>query len=93
MNQEKEGKKMGQIIAKAWSDDAFKKRLIADTATVLREEGIEIPKGVTVRAVENTDKLCHIVIPRKPSKGKLSPDELSQAAESVCKSHFCYIKE
>ena len=29
MNQEKQGKKMGQIIAKAWADDSFKKGCLA----------------------------------------------------------------
>ena len=39
MNQEEQGKKMGQIIAKAWTDDTFKRKLITNTAAVLKEAG------------------------------------------------------
>ena len=36
----------GQLVAKAWKDPAFKKRLLAQPAAVLKEEGIEMPAGV-----------------------------------------------
>lgn len=42
----------GQIVAKAWSDDAFREQLLRDPATVLRDNGIDVPEGVEVTVVE-----------------------------------------
>jgi nitrile hydratase alpha subunit len=64
--QDREVKKMGEIIAKAWSDSAFKERLLKHTKTVLEEEGVAVPPGKEVRAIEDTDSLVHFVIPAKP---------------------------
>jgi hypothetical protein len=63
-----------KIIAKAWRDPAFKAELIANPAAALKAEGIDVPDGVTVTVVENTDKQFHLVLPPVPS------DELSEAA-------------
>ena len=78
MNQEEQGKKMNQIIAKCWADEAFKKKLLADPAATLKAEGAEVPAGLTVKAVENTDKVFHLVIPAKPTD--LSDEDLDKVA-------------
>ena len=64
----------GKIVAKAWRDPAFKAELIANPAAALKAEGIDVPAGMTVTVVENTDKLFHLVLPPVPS------DELSDEA-------------
>jgi hypothetical protein len=64
----------GKIIAKAWRDPAFKAELIANPAAALKAEGIDLPAGMAVTVVENTDKLFHLVLPPVPS------DELSEEA-------------
>lgn len=66
MNKQEQGKKIGQVITKAWNDESFKQRLLADTMAVLKEEGVDVPAGLEVRAVENTEKLVHMIIPMKP---------------------------
>jgi hypothetical protein len=48
-------KAWSMVIAKAWSDASFKKRLFKDPKTVLTELGIEVPENV--KAVENSDDL------------------------------------
>ena len=63
-----------KIIAKAWRDPAFKAELIANPAAALKAEGIDVPAGMTVTVVENTDKQFHLVLPPVPS------DELSDEA-------------
>jgi len=80
MNQEEQGKKMGQLIAKCWADEDFKAKLLADPAAVLKAEGAELPEGITIKAVENTDKVFHLVIPPKPSDSELSDDDLDNVA-------------
>lgn len=71
-------KKYGQLIAKCWADEEFKKKFIKSPAKVLKEQGIEVPKGMKFKVVENTDKLAYIVIPQKPSQ-ELSDEQLDKA--------------
>lgn len=73
MNQE-QAKKMSQIIAKCWADETYKQKLLADPGATLSAEGMEMPAGLTVRALENTSKVFHLVIPAKPTD--LSDDDL-----------------
>jgi hypothetical protein len=63
-----------KIIAKAWRDPAFKAELIANPAAALKAGGIDVPAGMTVTVVENTDKQFHLVLPPVPT------DELSDEA-------------
>ena len=42
----------GKIIAKAWRDPSFKAKLLADPQVVLKEAGLAVPAGVTVKIVE-----------------------------------------
>ncbi len=72
-------KQYGQVVARAWADDAFKQRLLADPAAVLQAEGITVPPGVELRAVENTDKVLYLALPPKPS-AELSDEQLDQVA-------------
>jgi hypothetical protein len=82
MGNEEQGKKMGQIIAKCWADESFKQKLLADPAGTLKAEGAELPAGLTVKAVENTDQVFHLVIPAKPTdlSTDLSDDDLDKVA-------------
>jgi hypothetical protein len=78
MNQEEQSKKMNQIIAKCWSDESFKQQFLADPAATLKAEGITLPDGLSVKALENTDKVLHVLIPAKPAD--LSDEDLDTVA-------------
>lgn len=82
MDQEQQNKKMGQIIAKCWSDDSFKQRLLSDPSATLKAEGLELPAGLTVKALENTAQTFHLVIPAKPTD--LSDDDLDNVTGGFC---------
>jgi len=62
--QERDMKKWGDLVARAWSDDALRTRLTSDTTNVLREHGIHVPEAVTVRLLEDTADTKHLVAPR-----------------------------
>ncbi|MEA1648117.1 NHLP leader peptide family RiPP precursor [Nitrospirillum sp. BR 11164] len=66
----------GRIVAKAWTDEAFKARLLADPATVLRREGMDLPAGVAIRVVEDTGTARTLVLPAKPAD--LTEEELGR---------------
>lgn len=69
-------KQWGALVAKAWSDDNLKARLIDDPPTVLQEHGIELPFEVELKVLEDTDQVYHLVIPASPA-GDLIDEELS----------------
>ncbi|QFY41989.1 NHLP leader peptide family natural product precursor [Candidatus Methylospira mobilis] len=70
-----------RLIAKCWSDATFKAKLLTNTEGTLKEEGFELAEGVTVKALENTDSLFHIVIPERTAE--LSDEELDGVAGGV----------
>jgi Nitrile hydratase, alpha chain len=58
--------KWSQVVAEAWSDDEFKARLMQDPSSALKEFGIEVPAGVEIRVVEDTDRVKYVTLPPKP---------------------------
>ncbi len=83
MNQEERGKKMSQLIAKCWVDEGFKKKLLADPAATLKAQGVELPAGLSVKALENTAQVFHLVIPAKPTD--LSDEDLDKVAAGLAR--------
>ncbi|HEX7550864.1 MAG TPA: NHLP leader peptide family RiPP precursor [Candidatus Methylomirabilis sp.] len=72
--------KLGEIVSKCWKDAAFKKRFMSDPSSVLREHKIEVPAGVQLKVVENTDKVTYFTLPAAPSAADLSDSQLEKAA-------------
>lgn len=60
-------KRWTKIVAKAWADNDYKARLLADPAAVLAKEGLTVPEGVSLRVAEAADGEAVLVIPAKPS--------------------------
>jgi hypothetical protein len=63
---EEQGKKYAKLIAKAWSDESFKERLLTNSRAVLEAEGFSVPPGVDVKVLAQTDTQLFMVIPIKP---------------------------
>jgi hypothetical protein len=72
---------LSRVIARCWTDPAFKARLLADPVAVLREDGVEVPDGLQVKVLENTQAVQHWVLPSPPRD--VSDAELAQAAGGV----------
>ncbi len=51
-----------RLIARAWSDPAFKRRLLADAKAAAREFGIDVENTPDVCVLENTPQLHHLVV-------------------------------
>lgn len=51
------------VIVRAVQSPEFRRRLVEAPATVLAELGVQLPAGVKVTFVENTDRVVHIAIP------------------------------
>jgi len=95
MNEEQTKKVQQQwakIIAKAWADEDFKARLIAEPAETLKAEGMEVPDGITIKVVQDTENLRHIVIPHLPSDASMEVIDTRVAAAQCylyCYSQLC----
>ena len=76
-----ETNKMNTLIAACWKDDALKQRFLSDPHAVLAEHGMDVPEGMNVNVVENTDTTVHVTLPAAPTaNGDLSDEELENAA-------------
>ena len=76
-----ERNKLAKLFAACWKDDALKQRFMSDPGAVLAEYGMDVPDGIDVNVVENTDNTVHITMPAPPRGYQgLSDEELSNAA-------------
>jgi len=72
-----------RVVARAWDDDGFRQRLLAEPEAVLRDAGITLPLGVPVRVVEDDaaesgDATTCLRLPAKPCADDLIEDDLGQ---------------
>jgi hypothetical protein len=62
-----------EIVERAWSDPAFLAELRKDTKGTLEKEfaarGLDISLYDQVKLIEDTDKVCHLAIPKIPPPG------------------------
>ncbi|MBV9067568.1 MAG: nitrile hydratase subunit alpha [Acidobacteria bacterium] len=57
-----------KVIARAWSDDAYRDRLLKEPAKVLEEAGWKINPAITVKiAVDSTQSTLTLGLPAKPA--------------------------
>jgi hypothetical protein len=86
----------GQIVARAWCDDALMRRLRSDPRGVLAEHGMEVPEGLEVQVVEgeeakvvhDTDTVRHFTLPAGPPD-ELTDEDLTGGAVAWCFSGAC----
>ncbi len=72
---------IAKAIARAWRDAEYKAKLLSDPHAALAEQGVEIPPGTSVKAMENTADTQHVVLPVAPGDaGELSAEELEKVA-------------
>ena len=74
--------KMAQLMAKVAADETLRAQLIATPAAILKAEGIEVPEGLEIKVLENTDAVFHLVLPQNSSE--LSDEDLDAVAGGFC---------
>lgn len=80
MQHEEQQRKWAKIVAQAWADPEFKARLLANPTQVLKDEGVAVPAGTTLRVVENTDTTTHLVLPAMSDAAQVAADVDVRAA-------------
>lgn len=72
-----------RVISRAEADLEFRKRLLADARSALRELGIEVPPGFKVTVLESSATSHYLVLP--PADGdELSDEDLEAVAGGAC---------
>jgi hypothetical protein len=75
-------RRWGQLVARAWDDDGFRQRLLAEPEVVFCEEGIDVPCDVEFRVLEGDEAEdagdgAYLRLPAKPGAEALFEDDLS----------------
>ncbi len=56
-----------RIVATAWMDEEYKKRLLKDPGSVLQEENVPVPEGLTIKVIEDAPGCRTLVLPPPPA--------------------------
>ena len=83
--------KLAELFAACWKDDALKARFMTDPKAVMKEFDLEVPDGIDVKVVENSDDRVHITLPPSPAGPiDLSDEDVSRVAGGGgCKCNQC----
>ena len=82
-------KTWARIVAKAWADEDYKRRLLADPAAVAKEEGVPVPAGLTLRVVEDAPGTRTMVLPPVPSELLAIVEGDERLAADDCEGSCC----
>jgi hypothetical protein len=75
---EQKQKLMAKVIAKVWSDENFKAKLIAEPKKTLEAEGFQFSDQVKqVNVVFNTDENITLVIPQRSTVTEIGEESLA----------------
>lgn len=79
---------VAKVVARAWSDESFRKRLHSNPHEALAEAGLKVPAHHKIKVLEDTADTVHVVIPKRPAH--LTAEKLSgsQVHADICK-FFC----
>jgi hypothetical protein len=65
-DRDRHARQYGELIAKAWSDSQFKKRLIKNPKAAMAELGIGTLPNIEIKVLEGSLKKAYFVIPPEP---------------------------
>ena len=78
-----------EAVRKAWADPAFRAKLLADPRAALADEGAAMPAGLTIKVVENTESVIHLVLPPRPSGGLSDAAMAAVTGGALCGAGTC----
>ena len=72
---------LAELFAACWKDEALKARFTSDPKAVLSDYGLNVPDGIDVNVVENSDNTVHITMPKTPTGAtEITDEELIEIA-------------
>ncbi len=82
-------KTWAKIVARSWVDEEFKKKLLKNPETTLKDLGVKVPKGIKLELHEQKRQQVHLVLPAKP-QGVLSEQELKNVVAGALEEGAAY---
>ncbi len=81
----------GKIVARTWSDDEFKSRVLSEPREVLAEEGFVVPDDVDVTVSDGGRSKVHLVVSPMPEgiDTQVDDDTLESMSGGVCSCCCC----
>ena len=82
-----------KAIARAWTDEDYKAKLLSDPHAALAdaEHGIDVSAGTTIKGMENSADTVHVALPLAPGDtGEVSMHELEKVAGSGAACYFYF---
>ena len=70
----------GKVVAQAWDDEDYRKRLVESPAEVMSEAGFEVPDGVRLSVVEGKPGEVTLVLPAPPTDRALDDVEVEEVS-------------
>ena len=62
---------MHEIITRAWQDEAFKQKLLAEPKSTIEEMlGVTLPDEIEIFIHEQTPTALHLILPMAPDNGE-----------------------
>ena len=62
---------LAELLAACWKDEALNARFMSDPKAVLAEYDLDVPDGMDVNVVENSDNTVHITMPAAPEESNV----------------------
>lgn len=75
-----------QLVARSWTDSALRSQLLSDPAGTLAAHGIQVPAGVSVKAIESSPASLVLAVPpaaAMTTTNSSSPTSVGSIAESI----------
>ncbi len=78
-----------QIVEKCWKDEAFKKRVLANPAQVLKEYGFNTSDRIKYEVIQEkgSDLKCYLSLPHKRDAKELKEDDLRNISGGAGKAN------
>jgi hypothetical protein len=67
-----------KVIAMTWVDEDFKRRLLEDPLSVLKDHGIEFPAGLKIKMIEGKIGEINVTLPPKPDSAEGTSGDLEK---------------
>ena len=65
----------GKVIARSWSDEDYKARLLDNPHAVLTEAGVDVPPDIDVKVVEQMPGQVVLTLPHRPDDEDMELDD------------------
>ncbi len=75
-----------KLVAQSWEDEKLRQRLLEEPAAVLKENGVEVPEGATLKTFEDDGNTIVLPVAHDPAETPLSDEALASVAGGISAS-------